>query len=131
MSPDKRKMLLKVFIESQFRCCPLFWMFHSRTDNHKINRLHEKALTIAYSDFLRLSLMNFWGKEGSFSTPHRNIQTEILYFLTGLFPSIMDEVFEVKPSAPYSLRYKNELFCRNPKTVTYGTESISFLAPKI
>ena len=46
MSLDKRKMLLKVFIESLFGYCPLIWMFHSRTLNNKINRLHEKALRI-------------------------------------------------------------------------------------
>ena len=43
----------------------------------------------------------------------------------------MNGVFQVKPSAPYSLRDKNELRSRNTKTVTYGTESISFLSPKI
>ena len=43
----------------------------------------------------------------------------------------MNEVFQVKPSTPYSLRDKNELYGRNFKTVTHGTESISFLAHKI
>ena len=42
MSLDKRKMLLRAFIESQFSS--LIWMFHSRTLNNKINRLHEKVL---------------------------------------------------------------------------------------
>ena len=39
-------------------------------------------------------------------------------------------MFQVKPSAPYSPRDKNSLYRRNPKAVTYGTELISFLAPK-
>ena len=51
MSLDKRKMLLKAFIESQFSYCPLIWMFHSRTLNNKISRLQEKALRTSYSDF--------------------------------------------------------------------------------
>ena len=51
MSLDKRKMLLRAFIESQFSYCPLIWMFHSRTLNNKINQLHEKkALRIVYGD---------------------------------------------------------------------------------
>ena len=41
------------------------------------------------------------------------------------------EVFQVKSPAPYYLRYKNELYNRNPKTVAYGTESVSHMAPKI
>ena len=42
----------KVCIESQFNYCPfLIWMFHSRTLHNKINRLHERALRIVYSDY--------------------------------------------------------------------------------
>ena len=44
ISLDKRKMLLRAFIESQFSYCPLIWMFHSRTLNNKINRLHQKSI---------------------------------------------------------------------------------------
>ena len=40
---------------------------------------------------------------------------EIFKYLNRLSPPIMNEVFQVKPPAPYS----------------YGTESISFLSPKI
>ena len=50
MSLDKRKMILRGFIESQFSYCPLIWMFHSRTLNNQINRLHEKALRIVNGD---------------------------------------------------------------------------------
>ena len=51
-----------------------------------------------------------------------------LKFLNGLNPPIMNEVFQIKPSAPYSLRDKNELYSRNAKTVTCGTESVSLLS---
>ena len=37
---------MKTFVESQFGCCPLIWMFHSRGLNSKINRIHERALRI-------------------------------------------------------------------------------------
>ena len=47
---EKRRMLFKAFIESQFNYCPLIWMLHSRTMNNKINRLHERSLRIVYSD---------------------------------------------------------------------------------
>ena len=43
----------------------------------------------------------------------------------------MNDVFEVKSPAPYYLRDKNELYSRNPKIVAYGTDSVSFMAPKI
>ena len=50
ISFGKRKMLLRVFFESQFSYCPVIWMFNSRTLNNKINRLHEKSLIIVYGD---------------------------------------------------------------------------------
>ena len=43
----------------------------------------------------------------------------------------MNEVFQIKPPAPYYLRDKNELHSRNPKTVTHRTEPSRFMAPKI
>ena len=48
---EKRGIVMKTFIESQFNYYPLIWMFHSRTINNKVNRLHERALRIAFSDF--------------------------------------------------------------------------------
>ena len=47
-STDKLRTVMKAFIQSQFEYCPLIWMFHSRTLNNRINRLHERALPLAY-----------------------------------------------------------------------------------
>ena len=44
LSFEKKRNLLKAFIESQFKYCPLIWMFHSRNLNNKINHLHERDL---------------------------------------------------------------------------------------
>ena len=43
LKQDKLKIILKTFIESQFNYCTLVWMFHNRTLNHRINKLHERA----------------------------------------------------------------------------------------
>ena len=51
MSLEKRRIVMKTFIASQFNYCPLIWMFHSRTINNKINRLHERAIRIVFTDF--------------------------------------------------------------------------------
>ena len=41
MTLIQRKTIMRAFILSQFGYCPLVWMFHSRTLNHRINRIHE------------------------------------------------------------------------------------------
>ena len=64
----------------------------------------------------------------------RNIQTlatEIYKQIHGLPPAIMGEVFKINRTLPYNLRPQNDFSSRVPKTVKYGTETISFLAPKV
>ena len=50
LNQDKLKIIMKTFVQSQFDYCPLLWMFHNSTLNHKINKLHEKALRIVYRE---------------------------------------------------------------------------------
>ena len=50
MDLPKRKVLMKVFITSQFSYCPLLWMSHSRTLNNRINNIRERALRLTYKD---------------------------------------------------------------------------------
>ena len=50
MSTEKLRLIMKTFIETQFDYCPLIWMFHSRKLNKRINRLHERALRVAYKN---------------------------------------------------------------------------------
>ena len=42
----KLTIIMKAFVSSQFAYCRLIRMFHSRQINHKINKLHERALRI-------------------------------------------------------------------------------------
>ena len=50
MSLDRRRVLVKSFIESQFAYCPLVWMFFDKTSDNRINHLHECALRTVYND---------------------------------------------------------------------------------
>ena len=133
MSFNKHRTLMKAFFEFQFNYCPLIWMFHSRTMNNKINRIHERALRLVCSDH-GSSLDELLKKDRSFSIHHRNIQSlaiELYKFFHGLSPSIMKNIFHFNTNISYNLGSRNELYSRNPQTVKYGTETISYLAPKI
>ena len=71
---NKRRTLMKAFYESQFNYCLLIWIFHSRTMHNKINRIHERALRLIYSDHLSC-FDELLKKDRSFSIHHRKIQS--------------------------------------------------------
>ena len=50
LAQDKLRLITKIFIESQFNCCPLIWMHQSRGLNRRINKLHKKALRVVYKN---------------------------------------------------------------------------------
>ena len=41
---------MNAFFTSQFSYCQLIWMYHSRSNNRKINMVHERCLRIVYND---------------------------------------------------------------------------------
>ena len=49
MSLSKRCILMNVLFSSQFKYCLLVWMCHHSATNGKINRLHERCLSILYN----------------------------------------------------------------------------------
>ena len=73
MNTEKRRTLMKAFINSQFGYCPLVWMFHSRSLNKKINRIHERALRVVYANFSS-SFEELLAVDGSVKIHERNIQ---------------------------------------------------------
>ena len=64
---------------------------------------------------------------------HRNVQIlviETYKHIHGLSPAIMEEVFKINRILQCNLRTHNDYSSRVPKTVKYGTETISFLVLK-
>ena len=47
---SKKRILMNAFFNSQFTYCPLIWTCHSRTNNRKINRFHERCSRFIYND---------------------------------------------------------------------------------
>ena len=123
---------MKAFIESQFGYCPLVWMFHSRTLNNRINKLHERALRLVYKD-TNLTFEELLRKDNSFTIHQMNLQklaTEMYKVQNDLFPTIMKSIFPTR-SIPINLRNKNPFMATNISSVFNGTETISFRGPKI
>ena len=95
MELTKRRILMNAFFDSQFKNCPLIWMFHSRNLNNKINRLHERCLRVIYNDKTS-RFEQLLENDNSVSIHHRNIQAlavEMYKVTNGLSPEIMNEIF--------------------------------------
>ena len=50
MNYEKRRIILKSFITSQFGYCPMVWMFHSKGSNDRINKIRDRAWSSVYND---------------------------------------------------------------------------------
>ena len=123
---------MNAFFTSQFSYCPLIWMCHSRSNNRKINMLHERCLRIIYND-QQPSLTELLNKYNSVSVHIRNIQRlaiEMFRFYNGLSPSLMSNMFKLKAENSYNLRQVSEFSRPMVKTVYHGTESIFILRTK-
>ena len=131
MTLKQGKIILKTFILSHFGYCPLVWMFHSRTLNCRINKLHERALRITYKDD-KSSFEELLTKDESFTVHERNIQKlaiELYKVAYRLSPEIMDSILPLKSGVIYP---GESIFkTSNVKTVSWGTESLSHLGPRI
>ena len=131
MNFKQRRIIMKSFINSQFGYCPLVWMFHSRNLNNRINKIHERALRLVYNDNIS-SFEDLLIKDNSVSIHKKNIQMlaiELYKVKNNIGPEILKDVFKLKEENRYCSNFTFKT--KNVRTVTYGTESLSFLGPKI
>ena len=80
MNLAQRRLIMNAFIFSQFRYCPLVWMFHSRKLNNRKNNIDERALKIVSRDYESV-FQQLLEQNKSVSIHQRNLQifaTEIL-----------------------------------------------------
>ena len=131
LSKDKLKIIMKTFIQSQFNYCPLTWMFHNRTLNNKINKLHERALRIVYKND-SLTFQELLDKDDSITIHQRNLQrlaTEMYKVKNKTSPLPMQELFSEQVNV-HDLRNKRCWKIPKVRTVAYGTETIRYRGPK-
>ena len=130
---NKRRILMNSFFRSQFNYCALIWMCHSRTNNRKINRLHERCLRIIYND-KQSSFIKLLEKDNSVSIHQRNLQIlaiEMFRVSNGLSPVLMNDIFKLRGEQTYNLRKLSQFYRPKVNSVYSGTESAPFLGPII
>ena len=95
---NKRRILMNSFFRLQFNYCPLIWMCHSRTNNRKTNRLHERCLRIMYND-KQSPFIKLLEKDNSVSIHERNLQIlaiEMFNVNNCLSPVLMNDIFKLR-----------------------------------
>ena len=130
MTFKQRKIVMKAFISSQFGYCPLVWICHSRTQNNRINKIHERALRLVYQDEIS-TFEDLLEKDKSFTIHERNVQglgIELYKVAWRLAPEITNFVFPVKPT---TFVWEDIFQTFNVKTTTWGLQSLSHIAPKV
>ena len=109
-------------------------MFHSRKLNHRINKIHERALRIVYNDH-QCTFEELLERDNSFTIHERNIQKlaiEMFKVNNGLSVQLVRENFHFVENH-YNFRHQSgkKLKVNHVETETYGKQSISYFGPKI
>ena len=123
---------MNLFFNSQFGYCPLIWMFHNRIMNNKINRLHERCMRLIYADKTS-SFEEQLEQVKSISIHTRNLQMlaiEMIKVYRSTYPPIFSELFR-RHDICYNLLSNSNFAVSDVKSVFHGSESISYLGPKI
>ena len=124
MSFQQRRLLIKSFVEAQFGCCPLVWMFMVQKINRKINHIHERSQRIFYRDY-NSSFKDQLKKDKSVGIHHRNIQSlavELFKVKENISNTIINDIFPTS-LLNYSLRSQTDFFRNTINTAKYVLNS--------
>ena len=105
MDLPKCRVIMKSFITSQFGYSTLIWMFHSRVLNNK--------------HYIKIILNNL-----------QVLAIEMFKIKNNMAPEFLNEIFQNR-ALLYNLRTNSNFSSRQVHSVYHGTESLSFLGPKI
>ena len=111
LNDSEETLLFNAVVKSQFKYCPLVWMFCSRTSNNMINRVHQRALRVILGDDLSDFESLLQKNNRDIRSHHKHIQSlmiEISKIKNELAPAIMDSIFE-RRNEPYNLRNFQEV----------------------
>ena len=130
MPLQKRRILIKTFIESQFSYCPLIWMFCSRKLNRRINHIHERALRLVILYDYFSTCESLLKRDKSVSMHHRNIHRvaiEMYKAKNKLSLEIVQNIFQQRDIS--TLRSEVTFIRPDINTVYNGEESLRNFGP--
>ena len=130
-SIKKRGTLFKAFVQSQFKYCPIVWMFHGRRTNSKINKLDERALRIVYDDEVS-TFDQLLAMDKCFCIYHQNIQRILIEIYNALHDSVnsLKELF-IRRISTKNMRSEPELVIPLVNSVLKGKNSLRYFGSVI
>ena len=117
----ERRVLVNLFITLQFSYCPLIWMFHSRRMEHRVNKIHEKALRLICPSDSKLTFEELLDKNKTVSIHQKILQvlaTEVFEAKLNISPEILKELF--------SFNVRNDNFSSQSTLKRIKTNSVNF-----
>ena len=124
---------MNAIFNAQFSYCLLTWKFHSRKLNNKISKLHERCLRRVYHNNTS-TYEELLETDNSVSVHFRSIQAltiELHKVVNGFSHDIMKDLFQLNENLCYNTRNKRTFYSKDIRTVQFGSETLSHLAPKI
>ena len=107
-------------------------MFQSRKSNHKINKLHERALRLVYNDHIS-TFESLLEKDNSFSVHDCNLQTLAIemYKIYNNKSTVNYTSLFTKKITDISLRSNPDFLIPQVNSVLKGQQSLRYLGPTI
>ena len=132
MGDREKKIIMNSFILCHFNYCPFICMLCGKGSQDKLEKINERALRLAYSDYSS-SYKDLLASSKE-TTIHvqsvRILALEVYKTLNNLNPVFMKDYFVSKTTGHY-LRLKNLLDIPRARTTKNGIRSLSFQGPKI
>ena len=132
---EERRVLIQSCVYSNFNYCPLVWNFSSAKSLQEIEKIQERVLRFLYNDHSSScdALLVKSGRCYMHVSRLRSLCIEIYKTIKDLNSTFMKDLFEFKSStnSTHSQRNPYDLLHHRPYQVTYGSNTLRTLAPKV
>ena len=130
---EKNKIAVyRSFISSTFEYCPVVWIFCTKKNSKKLERIQERALRIILNDKVS-GYDKLLHKLNAYSLDTLRLKcmcVEMYKCINGLNPEYLNEMFSLKDTG-YSLRDKSIVCQEKYNTRTYGYRSFRYYGSKL
>ena len=132
MSQKTINAAINSFVLSNFNYCPLTWHFTTAKSRRKVEKIHERALRLYFTDNLNTYEEMLLKSDKTTMEVDRlkKLCIEIYKTLNNLNAPYMKTIFR-KPSNRTSNRLKHNIYTPKHYQATFGTKSLRVLGPKL